>query len=248
MKPVIGIPGNTLTSHNPDYTSVPLAYTPQGFVEGLTKAGALPVVFPISTKENAKQYVRSVDAILLAGGQDVSPLLYGEEPHLKLQGTSPLRDYFELAVIEEAWKQNKPILAICRGMQLLTVAFGGSLYQDVSLYPDLSVQHLQLSSPETAIHSVKIKETSWMGTLFGDSLDVNSYHHQAIKELPDTFTATAWSQDGLVEAFEATDKAHLVIGVQWHPELMINHDEKAQALFDSYVMTVKEWNKVADKE
>lgn len=243
MKPIIGIPGNIITNLNPNYTSLPLTYTPQGFVEGLNRAGALPIVFPLSTEENAREYAKSVDAVLLAGGQDVSPLLYGEEPHLKLEETSPLRDAFEVAVIKEAWKENKPILAVCRGLQIMSVAFGGTVYQDVSLYPKLSVQHLQVSSPETAAHSIDIKQDSWLGQLYGDSLQVNSYHHQAIKELPKELTPTAWSKDGLIEAFEASDRAHIAIGVQWHPELMINHDKEAQRLFDAFVVTVKEWTK-----
>lgn len=102
MKPVIGIPGNVLTNFSPQYESLPITYTPHGFVDGLQAAGALPVVFPISNEENARQYVKSVDAIVLAGGQDVSPLIYGEEPHLKLQATSLERDRFEMAVIKEA--------------------------------------------------------------------------------------------------------------------------------------------------
>lgn len=243
MKPIIGIPGNIITNLNPHYSSLPLTYTPQGFVDALHKAGALPVVFPLSTAENAREYVKRVDAVLLAGGQDVSPLLYGEEPHLKLEETSPLRDAFEIEVIKEAWKENKPIFAVCRGLQIMTVAFGGSIYQDVSLYPDLSVQHLQVSSPEIASHSIDIKEKSWLGKLYGPSLQVNSYHHQAIKELPDELSATAWSKDGLIEAFEAKDSAHLTIGVQWHPELMIHHDKAAQSLFDAFVVSVKEWKK-----
>ena len=241
MKPVIGIPGNILTNFSPHYNSLPLTYTPQGFVDALHRSGALPVVFPLSTKENARQYVNSVDAILLAGGQDVSPLLYGEEPHLKLESTNPLRDAFEMAVIEEAWKERKPILAVCRGMQIMAVAFGGDLYQDVSLYPDLAVQHVQVSSPETTAHSVSIEERSWMGNLYGTERQVNSYHHQAIKTLPKELNATAWAKDGLIEAFETTDSNRLAIGVQWHPELMINHDSCAQALFDAYVQTVKQW-------
>lgn len=246
MKPIIGIPGNIITNLNPHYSSLPLTYTPQGFVDALHKAGALPVVFPLSTAENAREYVKSVDAVLLAGGQDVSPLLYGEEPHLKLEETSPLRDAFEIEIIKEAWKENKPVFAVCRGLQIMAVAFGGSIYQDVSLYPDLSVQHLQVSSPEIASHSIDIKEESWLGKLYGPSLQVNSYHHQAIKELPKELSPTAWSKDGLIEAFEAKDSLHLAIGVQWHPELMIHHDKEAQDLFDAFVVSVKEWKKATE--
>lgn len=241
MKPVIGIPGNILTNTDEGYSRFPITYTPHGFVDGLQEAGALPVIFPISNEDNARQYVQSVDAILLGGGQDVSPLLYGEEPHLKLQATSPVRDHFEMAVIKEAWKERKPILAICRGLQLMNVAFGGTLYQDVSLYPELSVQHVQQSAPATAVHSVDIDTNSWLGNLYGEIENVNSYHHQAIKELADPFKPVAWSKDKLVEAFESANDSRITIGLQWHPEWMLHHNSEAQRLFNAYVETVKEW-------
>lgn len=241
MKPVIGIPGNLLTNLDKGYDRFPISYTPHGFADGLQTAGALPVIFPISSEENAKQYVKSVDAIVLGGGQDVSPLLYGEEPHLKLQATNPARDHFEMAVIKEAWAEKKPILAICRGLQLCNVAFGGTLYQDVSLYSDLSVQHVQQSSPHTAVHSIDIAEGSWLRTVYGETESVNSYHHQAIKELADPFKAVAWSKDGLIEAFESKHSDRISIGVQWHPEWMLHYKEDAQHIFNQYVQTVKEW-------
>lgn len=241
MKPVIGIPGNILTNFDREYNRLPISYTPHGFVEGLHAAGALPVIFPLSNEENARQYVKSVDAILLAGGQDISPLLYGEEPHLKLQATSPARDYFERAVIKEAWAEKKPILAICRGLQIFNVAFGGTLYQDVSLYPNISVQHVQESTPDTAVHTVQIDKESWLGKLYGEKTQVNSYHHQGIKDLADTFKAVAWSGDGLIEAFESREKNRIAIAVQWHPELMIAHNKDAQQLFNTYVEAVKIW-------
>lgn len=243
MKPVIGIPGNILTNFSPRYNSLPITYTPQGFVEGLHAAGALPVVFPISNEENAKQYVKSVDAIVLAGGQDVSPLTYGEEPHMKLQDTSLERDKFEMAVIKEAWAENKPVLAICRGLQIFNVAFGGTLYQDVSLYPELGLQHVQESTPETAAHTVTLEENSWLGQLYGKKASVNSYHHQAIKKLADGLRPVGWSYDGLIEAFESSDDQHITVGVQWHPELMIHNSDAAQGLFDAYVQTVIDWKK-----
>ncbi|WP_368645962.1 gamma-glutamyl-gamma-aminobutyrate hydrolase family protein [Alkalibacterium putridalgicola] len=246
MKPVIGIPGNILTNFSPRYTSLPITYRPHGFIEGLQTAGALPVVFPISKEEDAKHYVESVDAVLLAGGQDVSPLTYGEEPHIKLQDTSLIRDQFEIAVIKEAWTQNKPVLAICRGLQIFNVAFGGTLYQDVSLIPDLNLQHVQESTPETAAHSITIENDSWLGQLYGAKALVNSYHHQAIKQLATNLRPVAWSNDGLIEAFESKDDQHITLGVQWHPELMIHNSEAAQGLFNAYVKTVRDWKNNQD--
>lgn len=239
-KPVIGIPGNTLTPYENRELNIPLTYTPHGFVERLQAAGALPVIFPISPKEEAKQYVQSVDAIVLAGGQDISPFTFGEEPSVKLGATNPKRDAFEIEVIEEAIKEKKPLLAVCRGMQVYNVAMGGTLYQDVSFYPELSVQHVQVTTPKTAVHSVDIDKDSWLSQTFGEKAYVNSYHHQAVHRLADDVKATAWSKDGLVEGFEKDIDGVTHIAVQWHPEFMERDHAPSQRLFNDYINYVYE--------
>jgi len=240
MKPVIGIPGNTLTPYENRELNIPLSYTPHGFVERLQVAGALSVVFPISAQKDARQYVQSVDAIVLAGGQDVSPFAFGEEPSVKLGATNPKRDAFEFAVIEEAIKEKKPVLAVCRGMQVYNVALGGTLYQDLSFYPNLSVQHVQKTTPKTAVHSINIDKDSWISRTYGEKAFVNSYHHQAIHKLADGLKATAWSKDGLIEAFEKDLDGIHHIAVQWHPEFMERDHIPSQQLFNDFVNYVCE--------
>lgn len=240
MKPIIGIPGNILTQQSPDFNGLPITYTPQGFVEGIMTAYGLPSVIPLGNPKDAKEYVSRIDGLLLAGGQDVSPLLYGEEPIPALGTTSPVRDTFEIALINEAIRQKKPILAVCRGMQILNVAFGGSLYQDLaSSYSDLSVQHIQQTMYDNGAHTVSIDPDSRLAKIYGTTYVVNSYHHQAIKELADPFEAVAWSKDRLIEGFEAKDSEVSIVAVQWHPELMIKTDEKMQQLFTEFVSRVK---------
>lgn len=242
MKPLIGIAGNILLN-NADLNGLPITYTPQGFVNGIRQADAIPVVFPISDPAEAKDYLSKVDGLLLAGGQDVSPLLFGEEPSLKLGATNPARDAFEIALVKEAIHQAKPIFAVCRGLQLVNVAYGGTLYQDVSDYPDLTVQHIQLTHFETGAHTINIDPESKIGKIFGDQYVVNTYHHQAIKELADPFKAVAWSKDGLIEAFEAKSPNQSIVAVQWHPELMIPYDLMMQRLFTDFVKrTIKKMN------
>lgn len=235
MKPMIGIAGNSLTKHASVFHDNFVTYTPQGFVDGVKKAEGIPIIFPVGDPAEAKEYMAKVDGLLLAGGQDISPHLYGEEPSIKLEETAPKRDVFELALIKEAFKQKKPILAVCRGMQLLNVAQGGNLYQDLSAYPEWTVQHLQASHPEIGIHTVTINEQSHLGQLMGSNYSVNSYHHQAVKTLAADFVATAWSPDGLVEAFEAKDQDQSVVAVQWHPELMQETDPVMQRLFTDLI-------------
>ena len=142
-KKIIGIAGNQLLQAAEVFHGNQVTYTPQGFVSAVQAAGGVPLVLPIGPKELAATYIQQIDKLLLAGGQDVAPEFYGQEPHIKLEETNRDRDEFELALIEEALKQNKPIFAVCRGMQLVNVALGGTLYQDLSMYPQWSVKHGQ---------------------------------------------------------------------------------------------------------
>ncbi len=137
-KKIIGIAGNQLLQAAEVFHGNQVTYTPQGFVSAVQAAGGVPLVLPIGPKELAATYIQQIDKLLLAGGQDVAPEFYGQEPHIKLEETNRDRDEFELALIEEALKQNKPIFAVCRGMQLVNVALGGTLYQDLSMYPQWS--------------------------------------------------------------------------------------------------------------
>ncbi|MGX7394542.1 gamma-glutamyl-gamma-aminobutyrate hydrolase family protein [Carnobacterium mobile] len=236
-KPLIGIAGNSLIDLNVT-NGLPVTYTPQGFVDGIVAAEGAPIVLPISLPEEAADYIERIDGLLLAGGQDVSPLLYGEEPSLKLGATSPTRDAFEMALIKEAVAQHKPILAVCRGFQLLNVAYGGTLYQDLSHYPDLTVQHIQQTYFDLGTHTIDIEPDSRLGTIFGKTYLVNSYHHQAVKELARAFKPVAWSKDLLIEGFEAVDSKQSIVAVQWHPELMMKRDSKMQDLFNEFVERV----------
>lgn len=238
MKPLIGIAGNVL-SDLAVTNGLPITYTPQGFVDGIDRAEGTPVVLPISSPADASDYISRIDGLLLAGGQDVSPLLYNEEPSLQLEATNPARDAFEMALIEAAVAQKKPILAVCRGLQLLNVAYGGTLYQDLSDYPDLAVQHIQKTHFETGAHTILIDPDSSLGKIFGDTYIVNTYHHQAVKKIAKPFKAVAWSKDKLIEGFEAIDPKQSIVAVQWHPELMMKQDRKMQQLFDEFVGRVK---------
>ena len=238
--PLIGISGN----HRQDNTEQDpylLSYAPNGFVTGLERAKAIPVILPIVSQETAHEYISRVDALVLSGGQDVSPLLYGEEPHLKLGRTYPVRDTFDLALIEEAYRQRKPILAVCRGFQILNVAFGGTLYQDLQTqYTESNILHSQKTMPSMATHSIEITDGSELAKILGTKAAINSYHHQGIKELASNFKAVAWSADGLIEAFESNEDGQYIIALQGHPEAMISTDEGMQELFNHFVQYVRE--------
>ena len=238
-KTIIGIAGNHLIHSTPTFNGNQVSYTPQGFVNGVQRAGGVPFILPIGPADLAGTYVSHIDKLLLAGGQDVSPDHYGEEPHVKLEETNRNRDTFELALIEEALKQKKPIFAVCRGMQLLIVALKGTLYQDLSQYEGWQVKHVQLpTAPEFPTHSISTQANSILGNLIGEKKMVNSYHHQAVRDLAPSLVATAWSTDGLVEGVEAAQAEQRLLGVQWHPELTFHKDDKEFALFDYFVNTL----------
>lgn len=235
-KPIIGIAGNQLIHAVEAFNGNQVSYTPQGFVTAVQQTGGMPLIIPIGAPETAADYIAQIDKLLLAGGQDVSPDFYGEEPHPKLEETNRNRDTFELALIEEAIKQKKPILAVCRGMQLLNVALGGTLYQDLSQYSEWKVKHgQQPTAPEFPTHSITIENNTILNQLFGDTYQVNSYHHQAIRRISTQLSATAYSSDGLVEGVEAKHPEQRLLGVQWHPELIFHNDTKELALFRYFV-------------
>lgn len=233
MKPIIGIGGNHLAST----AGCPMdkTYTPQGFVDGVQAAGGIPFIIPISDPLDAEHYINVIDALILAGGQDVSPIFYEEEPTHHLGETHPERDTFEIALAKEAYKQHKPIFAVCRGMQIVNVAFGGTLHQDISTLEQFPVQHNQKTDSQYASHSITIAPESFLSSFLGGTHLVNSFHHQGIKDLADLFKATAWSADGLIEAFEIKDQNQAIFAVQWHPEFMLPISQKMQYFFDEIV-------------
>lgn len=240
MKPIIGIAGYILTRIDNHLLNFEVNQSPRSVTTSIHKAGGLPVILPLSKPIEAERYVDMIDALVLTGGSDVDPLLYGEEPDLKIGKIDPDRDAFELALIEEAWRQKKPIFAICRGLQLLNVAFGGSLYQDLSQYPSLDVNHLQPTYWDYPTHSIEIDEQSWLGKTVGPKAVINSYHHQAIKGLADVFGAVAWSDDRIIEAIESKDKSQKVVAIQWHPEVLAEKYPDSQQIITQFIELVKE--------
>lgn len=174
----------------------------------VSNAGALPIIAP-SVLERVPEYVSMVDAVILIGGvNDLDPSFYGHENNGS-KGCNLNQDKFEFAILDEAIKQNKPILGICRGMQLINVYFGGSLIQHL----ENSDLHLQYPKQEELVHEVFIKNSRF----FTDKeISVNSVHHQACDFVPDTLRVTAKSNDGTVEMIEHVSLP--IVGVQWHPE------------------------------
>ena len=234
MTTIVGIPGYYFHRTENHLLDLDINTVPKALTDAIYQAGMLPIIFPLTEPKDAPTYIKQVDALILAGGADIDPLLYQEEPRPKIGVIEPLRDKFEIALIHEAIKQNKPILGICRGLQILNVAHGGSLYQDLSYYPDTKINHQQTSPWEYPTHTIEIAEGSILEETLSKKSIVNSYHHQAVKQLADAFKPIAWSPDGLVEAFESKQSNPYILALQWHPELLINQHPESLLIFKKF--------------
>lgn len=234
QSPIIGITGDVTFAKFFSIFLNKRAGINEAYVKAVSRTSGIPIILPVSHEKNAKKLISTVNGLILSGGNDVSPEIYGEEPLSKLSELNPLRDEFEIALLKEAIKQNKPVLGICRGFQLLNTAFGGTLYQDVSYNESCNLQHMQQTEPIFPIHSVDIKEGSIIYSILGGSVRVNSLHHQMIKNVSPDFHEVAWSKDGVIEAIEKNDGS-FVIGIQWHPEIMSETSDLMQGIFNRFV-------------
>lgn len=229
MKPVIGI---TMTTTQDGRYAINEAY-----VESVLDAGGIPYCIPFGVEGDVEKIMSIVDGLLLTGGVDVHPHFFSEEPHPKLGEVMIERDKVEMYLLHEAVKRKLPIFGICRGIQLLNVGLGGTLYQDIQAqYEKNPIQHSQLARRAEAAHYVKIeKESKLYLMLKKEKISVNSFHHQAIKDVAETLTVVAKSSDGIVEAVEMKDYP-FGVAVQWHPEEMAQGgDPNSLALFKEFV-------------
>jgi putative glutamine amidotransferase len=182
-----------------------------------------------------------LDGVFLPGGADIDPTSYGREPHPLCDKTDRERDRVELALARWAMEDGKPVLGVCRGMQLVNVAAGGSLYEDLAEQLPGSIKHDyfpfkgQSFARDHLAHEVEVRGGSRLAELFGaGQLPVNSMHHQGVRDLGAGLTATATAPDGLIEAIEGTGNSYLV-AVQWHPEALTDRDAKTRRLFSDFV-------------
>ena len=198
------------------------------YVRALESAGLVPLAIPtMLAPAHAAAALTGVRGLVLTGGEDVAPDRYGAAPHPRLGAVDPSRDAAEVALIDAARQRRLPILAICRGIQILNVAFGGTLYQDLDSERPGPVPH----SDETARHEVRVAAGSLLERTLGvRAATVNSRHHQAIRDLAPGLNAVAWAEDGVIEAAEPNDASHpWIVAVQWHPE-----DLTERALFEGF--------------
>jgi putative glutamine amidotransferase len=212
------------------------------YVLGVQQAGGVPVVLPPIAPEAAEEMVRRLDGLLLSGGSDLDPRYYGEEPLPELNVVRPERDAFEIACLRYALDLGMPVFGICRGLQVLNVALGGTLYQDLSSqhHPGL-IAHLQQTPKWQWTHEVEVDGDSNIAKMLeATNLRVNSYHHQAIKDLAGELVAVAHASDGVIEAVESCDLSERwLLGVQWHAEALRDEGPEHCNLFKAHVVAAE---------
>jgi putative glutamine amidotransferase len=247
-RPVIGVPTQTLQSLGGVSAEIPPSWVmSQRYILTLTDAGALPWMVPLVDDETLRGIYEELDGGFLPGGADIDPATYGRDPHPLCDKTDPARDRVEVALARWALADGKPVLGVCRGMQLINVAAGGSLYQDLAEQLPGALKHDyfpfagQGFTRDYLAHEVTVAEGTRLARTFGaGALRVNSMHHQGVRELGAGLVATAHAPDGLVEALEGSDGSYLV-AVQWHPEALTDADERPRRLFAEFVEAAGEY-------
>jgi putative glutamine amidotransferase len=226
----------------------------QAYIHSVVAAGGLPILLPVGVDlAMLEDYLDGVEGLILSGGGDIDSAYFGELPHPGLGEISPERDEFEIELVRLALKREIPLVGICRGVQVLNVAAGGDIYQDLLDQKPGGIMHQQNAPRDYPIHPVAVAsgsrlaqvltlESKWDSGLkydldldsSGITMRVNSLHHQAIRKVAPNFRVSAWAPDGVIEAVEIITDT-LVIGVQWHPEYLWEKDPRFLGLFRSLV-------------
>ena len=233
VAPLIGITTSVTVDKTPER-----AYVNGTYIRAVQAAGGIPVLLtPHFTPEVHAALWSRLDGLVLTGGGDIEPSRFGEARHVTVDDVSPARDALELGLTLRAVKDEVPLFAICRGIQVLNVALGGTLVQDIpSEWPN-ALTHSQKAPRDQPTHTVKVMgESTRLGRILdAGEVEVNSMHHQAIKRLGDGLREVAWAPDGIIEGVEMPGDERFVVGVQWHPEELVGRDQAARNLFDAIV-------------
>ena len=231
MKPVIGIGAYPRTMET-EFGPTLLHTVSRFYLRAVERAGGAPIILPVTEARNVTDVLRMAHGVMLTGGGDIKPSLYGQVPHDSTRMVNPERDAFEISLFEQALGADLPVLAICRGVQVMNVAMGGTLSQDV--FAATGQCHDEYTRPWELVHGVKIEPGSRLsGALGVTELCVNSVHHQGIARLGSGLRAVAWADDDSPEGIELASEG-FAIGVQWHPEVLEDQPEQ-QGLFRALV-------------
>lgn len=236
--PLVAVPGYRLPAGAPPWASGGVGL-PATYVAALLRAGVQPLVVPPVAPDDPESLLGGLSGLVLAGGGDIDSRRYGAEPHPSVYGVDDGRDELELALLRAALAARIPVLAICRGFQVVNVACGGTLWQHLPEREGADV-HGDPTESRSTRHPVEAAPGSRLAEAAGTAHleDCVSHHHQGVAEVGDGLVPVAWSSDGLVEGLEATGEGWLV-AVQWHPEVTAAEDPVQQRLFDAFAAQVR---------
>lgn len=215
-------------------------FVSDAYIHAIKAANGLPIVLPlVKSKEAIADYTKLCDGFLFCGGADITPLLFGHEPAKGIGQTDISLDLFQIRLMCSVLHSGKPILAVCRGMQILNVACGGTICQDIDLLEEKSINHMQKSfSRKDISHKVTFVPKSKLHHILGDFAYTNSFHHQVLDSIGENLIVTGQTSDGIVEAVEMPSRS-FVVGVQWHPESMYETSSGMRALFQAFIHWVQ---------
>jgi putative glutamine amidotransferase len=248
-RPVIGVPTQNLQSIGGVPADIPPSWAmSQRYIRALTAAGALPWMIPLvgDEQETMRGIYEELHGIFLPGGADIEPTNYGEQPLARCDKGDPARDEVELMLVRWALVDHKPVLGVCRGLQLVNLAAGGTLYQDLAEQMPGAIKHDYFPfggrfARDHLAHEVAVAEHTKLAEVYGPGpLEVNSMHHQGIRRLGSSLVASAVAPDGLVEGIESEDGSYLV-AVQWHPEALVDNCPRTRRLFASFVAAASDY-------
>ena len=228
MEPKIGIVVCVFTE-NRQFVTNP-------YIQSIRYSKGLPLILPLVRSDHViDEYVKFCDGFLFCGGDDITPLLFGEEPRDGNGKTDITVDLFQIRLMKRVLASQKPVLAICRGMQILSVACGGTIWQDMSLIPGRILNHMQQSASRSEVsHRIRIERGSRLKQYAGSCLYVNSFHHQSVNAPGKNMLVSARAQDGTIEAIELSGHP-FALGVQWHPECMYRTSPEMRSLFHEFI-------------
>lgn len=229
MKPKIGIVVCGLMDDRQFVTNT--------YIQSVRYSGGLPFILPLIRSDHAiQEYIAFCDGFLFCGGNDITPLLFGEEPKNGIGKTDITLDLFQIRLMKAVLTTKKPVFSICRGMQVYNVACGGTIYQDISLQPGRPLNHMQQSYSRAEVsHKIQVEKGTQLRKYIGSRLDVNSFHHQTVGMLGKNLTACAHASDKTIEAIEMPTHP-FAIGVQWHPECMYLTSPEMRELFSEFIL------------
>ena len=238
MKPIIGILGSNMYFPAPSFAPVEKFYVNTSYINAVQLNGGIPLAIPVcENEEDLAELLKMCNGVIVPGGEDVDPKYFNESPHPTIGVIRPDMDKFIFQALDICFKHNIPLFGICRGLQIINIALGGSLYQDMSLYEKDTILHRQTYDRSYTVHKADIKSGSLLHSIFGkEEIMVNTMHHQAIKDLGQGLCATALAPDDIIEAIESDDRP--ILAVQWHPEELIRSTPDMNKLFSHFIINM----------